>query len=141
MPDNTMSLAELRSRVSALPVTLHDGEQTAAVRLDQAFSLGSVVIALGEDDCTFDEEAFPGVVYQPSSPPATVIVSGDGTVVAIDAVEEADAREAVSNVIETLDDLGLIVDEQTPDIITDTQTVSFAPNPPEVETLSYDDNS
>lgn len=141
MLDETVSIEELRTRVSDLPVALHNGEKTAFARFEQAFSLGSVTIALGEDDCVYDETVFPGVVYQPDSPSATVVVSGDGTIVTIDATDKADAKTAVSRVIETVDELGLIVDDHIPEITTGRREVPFAASPPEVETLGYDDDS
>ncbi len=141
MTENTMSLEELRSRVSELPITLLDGREAAYASVDQAFSLGSVVIALDEEDCVYDEETFPGVAYQPDSPLATVVVSGDGTIVALDAREQADAEAAVSQVVDKLDGLGLLVGDSSPERSTDTRTVPFALDAPAVETLGYDDDS
>ncbi|WP_157964850.1 hypothetical protein [Halorubrum sp. 48-1-W] len=141
MSTNTIPPEEIRAQVADLPVDLYEGDATAYARFDQAFSLESVAIALGESDCLYDEATFPGVVYQPDDLPTTVVVSGDGTVLSIDATEETHARSAVSNVIDTLDDLGLIVDAHTPEISTNVRTVPFSLTPPSVETLGYDDDS
>ncbi|WP_162224217.1 TATA-box-binding protein [Halorussus salinus] len=141
MSENTISVAELRSRVSELPITLSEGENAAYASVDQAFSLESVVIALDEEDCVYDEETFSGVAYQPDSPLATVVVSGDGTIVALDAREQADAKTAVSQVVDKLDDLGLLTGDSSPELSTDTRAVPFALDAPAVETLGYDDES
>jgi len=138
LSDSTLTVDELRSRIEAVGVTPHQGSTAGYVRFGPEFALGSVEIAFGDDHAVYDESTFPGVVYPVESPAATIVVSGDGTVAVVDATDADHAQEALTEAAETLAELGLVGDDDASETLVPAESIPFALDPPEVETLGYD---
>lgn len=139
MSDTPLSASDLRSRVEAAGVDTHDGTTAGYVRYDTDFSLGSIEIAYGEDEAVYDESVFPGVIYPSAELSATIAVSGDGTVAVVDASDADHAREALADATATLSELLLVDDDTASETVVPADEIPFALDPPEVETLGYDD--
>ena len=139
MSDSTLSVDELRSRIGAVGVAPGEGSTAGYISYDTEFALGSIEIAFGDDRAIYDESAFPGVVYPSESLAATIVVSGDGTIAVVDATDPDHAREALADAMETLVELGLVADDTPSETVLPAEDVPFTLDPPEVETLGYDD--
>ncbi|RLM59452.1 hypothetical protein DVK02_01525 [Halobellus sp. Atlit-31R] len=141
MSEHTLSTADLRSRIETLDVDLSGGTTAGYQRFQSHFALGSVQIAYGESGAIYDESVFPGVVYPHEELDATVVVSGDGTVAVVDARDAAHADAVLTDAVETLDELGLIVGDGPETTVVPAETVPFALDPPEVETIGFGSES
>jgi hypothetical protein len=141
MADSVLAVDELCSRIEAVGVTPHEGATAGYVRFGTDFALGSVEIAFGDEQAVYDESAFPGVVSPSESLAATVVVSGDGTVAVVDATDPDHARQVLAEATETLAELGLVADDASPETVVPADEIPFALDPPEVETLGYDDGA
>ena len=133
MPAETLTAEKLRSRVEPLGVDLGSGTTAGYASFDVAFALGAIEIAFGEDRAVYDESAFPGVVHPAEA--ATIAVSGDGTIAALDADDEGAAAAAVDDAIEQLRSLLLIDDDARASREIPAETIPFTLDPPEVETI------
>jgi len=76
--------------------------------LGESLNLNALAIGLGLEDVEYEPEQFPGLVYRMDEPEIVVLVFGSGKIVITGGKEPTDASLAVENIIEDIDELGLL---------------------------------
>lgn len=76
--------------------------------LGESLNLNAIAIGLGLEDVEYEPEQFPGLVYRMDGPDVVVLLFGSGKIVITGGKQPADAAAAVENIIEEIDDLGLL---------------------------------
>ena len=76
--------------------------------LGEALNLNALAIGLGLENVEYEPEQFPGLVYRMDEPEIVVLLFGSGKIVITGGKETSDASLAVENIIEDIDDLGLL---------------------------------
>ncbi len=76
--------------------------------LGESLNLNALAIGLGLEDVEYEPEQFPGLVYRMDEPEIVVLVFGSGKIVITGGKKTSDACLAVENIIEDIDNLGLL---------------------------------
>lgn len=76
--------------------------------LGHTLNLNALAIGLGLEDVEYEPEQFPGLVYRMDDPDVVILLFGSGKIVITGGKRTADAAEAVSVIVERIDDLGLL---------------------------------
>lgn len=76
--------------------------------LGQDLNLNALAIGLGLEDVEYEPEQFPGLVYRMDDPEVVLLLFGSGKIVITGGKFAEDATAAVENIVERLDDLGLL---------------------------------
>jgi transcription initiation factor TFIID TATA-box-binding protein len=78
--------------------------------IDQELDLDAIVEDL--DNSEYNRDQFPGLIYRSQSPSATSLLFRSGTIVSTGASSRAASREAVTQLFEELQSLGMDVPEE-----------------------------
>ncbi|ATW88218.1 TATA binding protein of transcription factor TFIID [Halohasta litchfieldiae] len=71
-------------------------------------NLNALAIGLGLEDVEYEPEQFPGLVYRMEDPEVVILLFGSGKIVITGGKFAEDATAAVENIVEKIDDLGLL---------------------------------
>jgi transcription initiation factor TFIID TATA-box-binding protein len=80
----------------------------AGIDVGKQLNLNAVAVGLGLENCEYDPEQFPGLVYRSDTFEAVVMVFGSGTVEVTGATDLATVETAVETITTRLADLGLL---------------------------------
>jgi len=86
----------------------HDQNIVSSADLGHDLNLNALAIGLGLEDVEYEPEQFPGLVYRMDDPEVVLLLFGSGKIVITGGKFAEDATAAVENIVERLDDLGLL---------------------------------
>ncbi|MFB6236309.1 MAG: TATA-box-binding protein [Halopenitus sp.] len=75
--------------------------------LGESLNLNAIAIGLGLENIEYEPEQFPGLVYRLDDPDVVALLFGSGKVVITGGKDPSDAKEAVGEIVDRLEELGL----------------------------------
>ena len=76
--------------------------------LGHTLNLNALAIGLGLEDVEYEPEQFPGLVYRMDQPEVVILLFGSGKIVITGGKQTNDAAAAVEEIVERIEDLGLL---------------------------------
>ena len=76
--------------------------------LGESLNLNAIAIGLGLEDVEYEPEQFPGLVYRVDEPDVVTLLFGSGKVVITGGKEPGEAEQAIEQIRDDLDELGLL---------------------------------
>jgi transcription initiation factor TFIID TATA-box-binding protein len=76
--------------------------------LGHNLNLNALAIGLGLEDVEYEPEQFPGLVYRMDEPDVVILLFGSGKIVITGGKRTEDAQEAVEQIVERIEGLGLL---------------------------------
>lgn len=76
--------------------------------LGESLNLNAIAIGLGLEDVEYEPEQFPGLVYRVDEPDVVTLLFGSGKVVITGGKEPGEAEQAIKQIRDDLDELGLL---------------------------------
>ena len=76
--------------------------------LGESLNLNAIAIGIGLEDVEYEPEQFPGLVYRVDEPDVVTLLFGSGKVVITGGKEPGEAEQAIEQIRDDLDELGLL---------------------------------
>lgn len=108
------ALGIIFDKLRDLSIPVEDGPEiivqniVSSADLGHTLNLNALAIGLGLEDVEYEPEQFPGLVYRMDDPKVVILLFGSGKIVITGGKRPDDAAEAVDEIVDRIDSLGLL---------------------------------
>ncbi|CAD7769565.1 TATA-box-binding protein 2 [Candidatus Methanoperedenaceae archaeon GB50] len=114
IPDVNKGLEQVFDRIRKTGVEILDKPEVtvqnivASANIGSVLNLNGIAIGLGLENIEYEPEQFPGLVYRLKEPKVVMLLFGSGKLVVTGGKKVTDAEDAVTKVMEELENLRLL---------------------------------